>query len=211
MKTSQIIINNNSTPSEINLHLLPVNIQHNGNAKVSKYFQIEEDSELLLNGNPTLKARYRGRLLRGAIQEVPEGYSGFLFREEEHQRDAQEKGDTENKIWNNVGKFSKFTYWMREDVPSQGDSIQRCLNWLPLSKAINSPLSQEILNQQVIYGNSQNPINTNNQDQDQKEILADSTLKRKADSNETLIKEEKIDHSSTKKRKVKQEEDINND
>lgn len=49
MQSSKILIKD-SISSEINIHLLPVNIQHNGRAKVSKFFKIEEDSELLLNG-----------------------------------------------------------------------------------------------------------------------------------------------------------------
>lgn len=46
---SQIFIKGDSSP-EINLHLLPVNIQHNGKARVSQFFKIEENSEKLLNG-----------------------------------------------------------------------------------------------------------------------------------------------------------------
>jgi hypothetical protein len=202
MESPQIFINNSLISPEINLHLLPVNIQHNGNAKVTKFFKIEEDPELLMNGNPTLKAKFRGRQFRGAIQEIPEGYKGFLLREEEHQRDAQEKAE-HNKNWNNVGKFSKFTYWMREDVPSQGDSIQRCLNWLPLSKAIHSPLSHKILNQPVLYGTSNNePNNSNNQ----KEKILDTSLKRKVESKEDANKEVNGDDASVKKRKMEEEE-----
>lgn len=87
-----------------------------------------------------------------------------MFREEEHQRDGQGKfsflhycvtsqlanlahqlpeKDVQRKVWNNVGNFSKFTYWMREDLPNEGDEIQRWLNWLQLSKAIHSPLSHD--------------------------------------------------------------------
>jgi len=197
MKSPQILINNNCVSNDINLHLLPVNIQHNGNAKVSKYFKIEEDPELLLNGKPTLRAKFRGRQFRGAVQEIPEGYNGYLLREEEHQRDAQEKDEHNNKNWNNVGKFSQFTYWMREDVPSQGDSIQRCLNWLPLAAAIHSPLTKEILSQPVLYGLD---------DTNLKEKHIDTSSKRKVDQDDNAL--EKINQldSSTKKRKVEEEE-----
>lgn len=38
-----------------------------------------------------MKAKFRGRQFRGAQQQIPEGYKGFLFREDEHQRDEEGK------------------------------------------------------------------------------------------------------------------------
>lgn len=91
-----------SGPKEtgINLHHLPVQIQHTGMAKVSSFFRIEPsemkyEGMLLYSmkiympkihyagipaGKPVMEAAFRGRKLRGVNVAVPEQYNGTIFQ-----------------------------------------------------------------------------------------------------------------------------------
>lgn len=166
-----INIANTSQAPEVNVHLLPIKIARNGKANVSKFFLIEEEKEFLLKGvshcvlvlidspagQPTLKTNFRGRQLRGAKQKVPAGYTGYVFRQDDEDfgvcfwlvslniqvfpYDIEEK---HTEQWSVTGFFSEFTYWHREDAPTDGDSVQTWMNWFNLSKAINQPLDAEV-------------------------------------------------------------------
>jgi hypothetical protein len=48
---SGIIFNRDETnPKEVDIHLLPIKIAHNGKANVSQYFKYKEDNQQKFNG-----------------------------------------------------------------------------------------------------------------------------------------------------------------
>lgn len=60
------------------LHLLPCRIEHDGPAKVSTYFLVEE-SENRENATETaLEVGFRGRQLKGREISLPDNYIGAL-------------------------------------------------------------------------------------------------------------------------------------
>ena len=63
---------------------------------------------------------------------VPEGYKGITVSE-------HKKPDTETEKRNLyvTGKFSTFTYWNYDKVPSDSDAITKALEWIDIAKAVS--------------------------------------------------------------------------
>ncbi|XP_028408145.1 ribonuclease H2 subunit C-like [Dendronephthya gigantea] len=117
-----------------NIHLLPCEIQHNGEANVDKYFQCTvKDQDADQSPDQRRKeATFRGRILRGESLNVAEGYCGYILTED--RKPITEEEDRNFKVSN---KFSKFTYWNLEDTPCLNDKIRKAMQWLDISSAIH--------------------------------------------------------------------------
>ncbi|XP_043477755.1 ribonuclease H2 subunit C [Leptopilina heterotoma] len=112
------------------LHLMPCKIHGDESAKVSSYFEpyIRQEND------ECLQATFRGYLLQGKKVTVPKGYSGITFFE-------YKKPDTENterNIYSN-GKFSEFTYWNYDKIPSKNDALVAALDWIDIAEALHVP------------------------------------------------------------------------
>jgi ribonuclease H2 subunit C len=118
------------------LHLLPVQLSLNGPAPVSTYFIP------VTNSNGVLEATFRGRELKGRLVVLPAGVLGLVMRKQVREK---EKETEENTPWKIVSKFGTFHYWNREITPSEVDRPSLWLRWLPLARAIHSPLSLDDL------------------------------------------------------------------
>ncbi|XP_051900907.1 ribonuclease H2 subunit C [Pristis pectinata] len=119
------------------VHLLPVDIESDGNARVDQYFTPavqERDGELLVS--------YRGRALRGRDLPVPAGYVGLVLRE-----DREPCSDEEERTVRVKSAFSSLTYWNLETRPTADDSVVMAMTWPRSPQAIHAPSGRRMRRQ----------------------------------------------------------------
>ncbi|XP_015605875.1 ribonuclease H2 subunit C [Cephus cinctus] len=111
------------------LHLMPCKIDGDETAKVSKYFtpyisEVNDDYK---------QATFRGYPLQGRKIKVPKGYTGYTFYEYE----KPVANNTDRNLYS-TGKFSEFTYWNYDKIPSRNDALSGALDWIDIAEALHS-------------------------------------------------------------------------
>ncbi|XP_047440320.1 ribonuclease H2 subunit C [Mugil cephalus] len=112
------------------VHLLPCEIEHNGPAQVSQYF------------DATIKDRkqgktvsFRGRELKGQELSCPQGFTGLVLKE------INKPGsDQEDRTVRVTSVFDKLTYWNLETAPNSDDTVVMAMDWPELAEAIHGPV-----------------------------------------------------------------------
>lgn len=64
---------------------------------------------------------------------MPKGYSGITFFEYK----KPDTEDVERNIYSN-GKFSEFTYWNYDKIPSKNDALAAALDWIDIAEAVSN-------------------------------------------------------------------------
>ena len=69
--------------------------------------------------------------MEGKKISVPKGYTGVTFFE-------YKKPDTEGAERNiyATGKFSEFTYWNYDKIPTKNDAFISALDWIEIAEAV---------------------------------------------------------------------------
>ncbi|XP_066505048.1 ribonuclease H2 subunit C [Hoplias malabaricus] len=112
------------------LHLLPCEIEHDGPAEVSKFFTStvkEEKCERSVS--------FRGRGLKGAKVNCPQGYTGLVLKEV--QKPSSDQEDRTVKV---SSVFHNFVYWNLETSPTPDDGVVMAMAWPKLAEMIHAPV-----------------------------------------------------------------------
>jgi ribonuclease H2 subunit C len=64
--------------------------------------------------------------------QVPENLQGLIFRE-----DDKLQIDDAERVLKCKGKFSKFTYWNYDRIPSENDAYRKSLHFLKVADAVS--------------------------------------------------------------------------
>eukprot|EP00040_Diaphanoeca_grandis_P009943 m.50955 g.50955 ORF g.50955 m.50955 type:complete len:183 (-) comp21367_c1_seq1:59-607(-) len=130
------------------MHLMPCSIASQGRANVTDFFEsvirkeIDPSRSLFTNyedvtetpeTDGVLTAAFRGRRLRGSNVSIPQGFTGVVLTED---RTRRSNGNSAT-CWVPASKFSKFTLWNLEEIPTDNDPIAQALKWCELSKALH--------------------------------------------------------------------------
>jgi hypothetical protein len=84
--------------------------------------------------------------LRGKEQEVPETYTGVIFREQEQEGALSvSEEETTTRYWKVGGTFDRLTYWLREESPHDNDYMHQWLHWTQVAPAIHQQLTPEVM------------------------------------------------------------------
>ncbi|KAJ7371132.1 Ribonuclease H2 subunit C [Desmophyllum pertusum] len=125
-----------SCPESNRVHLMACEIEHDGEAPVSSYFDktVREDgtSSGVQDGEKALSASFRGRDLKGCVVNLPAGYTGYVMKE-----DKRPFTDEEDREMKATHKFSQFTYWNLETPPSNNDAITKAMQWINIASALH--------------------------------------------------------------------------
>ncbi|XP_014233717.1 ribonuclease H2 subunit C [Trichogramma pretiosum] len=111
------------------LHSIPCKIHTDDTANVETYFKpYIQNTE-----GDNLKSSFRGHPLEGKKIPVPKGYMGVTFFEYK----KPETDDAERNIYA-TGRFSEFTYWNYDKVPTKNDPFISALDWIDIAEALHS-------------------------------------------------------------------------
>ncbi|EGC35365.1 hypothetical protein DICPUDRAFT_21106, partial [Dictyostelium purpureum] len=165
-----IIKFNKNDPSieETNIQHLPFNLLYNGFARVSNYLKVSEKQSSI--GNKThLYSAFRGVKLVGEKLEVPEGFQGYIFRDEnqdsiednDHVDNKEHDSAPVNKQWEAISKFNDLTYWNRETIPSDFDKPVQALKSLNILAMVNKEISIEDIENEVNSNKENNKGSSN--------------------------------------------------
>ncbi|CAG8493609.1 11325_t:CDS:2 [Scutellospora calospora] len=132
--------------SEIQVHQLPCNINHNGKANIENYFLVNalddktnQDIYTLMdeptNPKETLyETFFRGRRLIGKDVILDDEYEGCIFKESLH------KSNEEMRNWETSLKFNSFMVWEHNTIPQPSNNrLLSSLDWLEVSNAVHEP------------------------------------------------------------------------
>ncbi|XP_066574914.1 ribonuclease H2 subunit C isoform X2 [Amia ocellicauda] len=112
------------------IHLLPCEIEHDGQASVSRYF-----TPAIRESKSEMNTTFRGRGLKGQEVRCPPGYSGLVFKE-----DHKPVSEEEERSLRVRSVFSKITYWNLETPPSSDDGVVMAMSWPAIAEAIHGPV-----------------------------------------------------------------------
>lgn len=125
-----------SCPETKRVHLMACEVDHDGEASVSSYFDTsvreEGKNSGVQNGDTALSASFRGRSLKGSVINLPAGYTGYVMKEEK-----RPFTDEEDRVIKATHKFSQFTYWNLETPPSNNDAIVKAMQWINIASALH--------------------------------------------------------------------------
>ncbi|VDK20828.1 unnamed protein product [Anisakis simplex] len=152
----KVVLNQVSSASEkcaSQIHLLPCHLGYTGGANVQAYFQREKVDE---NGNEI--STFRGHLLNGSVQKLPDGYKMFVVKER-----FNNKGETEcdfdpirypvdqffiqhepqeintlfiggeQQVFDAEASTSDFMLWEYDRKPSERNPLPRAINFLRIA------------------------------------------------------------------------------
>jgi ribonuclease H2 subunit C len=110
-------------------HHLPCKIDHNGDAKVSNFFIVDQETEEQAAAKSTsyFKSTLRGRGLQGCEMDLENrfGYSAIAIKKNDGRWELDEKADT-------------FTVWCHDQRPSYLNSITMSApGWIELANSIH--------------------------------------------------------------------------
>ncbi|XP_051932653.1 ribonuclease H2 subunit C isoform X1 [Hippocampus zosterae] len=138
------------------LHLIPCEIEHNGPAQISQYFNAAMKDrkhgtenrrdlcdycmyffcmslDLACMFPITEKTiSFRGRGLKGQELICPQGYTGLVLKELN-----KPSSDQEDRILKVSCVFDKLTYWNLENPPNSDDAVVMAMDWPELAEAIH--------------------------------------------------------------------------
>lgn len=134
IRISQAALTNCSETKRV--HLMACEVDHDGEAQVSNYFDptVRDEGTIsgVQNGESALSASFRGRSLKGCVLNVPAGYTGFVMKE-----GRRPITDEEDRVMKPIHKFSQFTYWNLETPPSNNDAIVKAMQWINIASALH--------------------------------------------------------------------------
>ncbi|KAL6067458.1 hypothetical protein QOT17_008857 [Balamuthia mandrillaris] len=148
----------NDAPFVSRLELLPCTIHEDvKDAPIDSYFRIEEaysdsatssasssSSSSSLSGGSIKRSCFRGIELLGQRLNLPPSCSGWIVAEKEvDEWDVRSAASNNNKEWIVAGRFSSFTYWNRETLPSEQDLPPQWMMWTRLANSIHKPVTKE--------------------------------------------------------------------
>ncbi len=107
------------------MHLLPCDIDYNGPAPVTSYFQISEGKRR----NDEMTAHFRGHELIGKKVKLPEKITGLNVTQDMRNQSKELK-------WAVVGEFKEINVW-QHDVAPDVNQIEECLDWFELASAVS--------------------------------------------------------------------------
>jgi hypothetical protein len=105
------------------MHLLPCNIEFDGTAPVSSYFQISEGKR------EQMIAHFRGRELVGRKLKLPDGVIGLNAVQ-----DTRKQSDNIN--WEITGNFDEVNVW-QHDIAMDLTQINESLEWFELAESVS--------------------------------------------------------------------------
>ncbi|XP_041037979.1 ribonuclease H2 subunit C isoform X1 [Carcharodon carcharias] len=120
-------------PPRDGLHLLPAEIESDGDANVHQYF-----TAAIQEREGEMQVSFRGRALRGRDLPVPLGYVGLVLKED-HEPCLEE----EDRRLRVKSAFSSMTYWNLETPPTADDSVVMVMSWTQLAEAIHGPVEDQ--------------------------------------------------------------------
>jgi hypothetical protein len=126
-------IKNESEAAAQPIHILPCEIDHTGEAKVSEYFQGDDEQWATFRGHPihsteiTLPNGYAMNVLKGKISP----YSLPFFSE----RDVDEFENVEQQIHFVESKQNELISWERDEVSKFSSDLQKTLDFLTVAEA----------------------------------------------------------------------------
>ncbi|XP_062332120.1 ribonuclease H2 subunit C [Osmerus eperlanus] len=109
------------------VHLLPCEVEHNGPAEVSQYF-----NSAIKDRKHEKTVSFRGRGLKGQEVSCPQGYTGVVLRETN-----KPGSDQEDRTVKVTSVFHNFTYWNLETPPNSDDGVVTSMVWPELAEAIH--------------------------------------------------------------------------
>lgn len=112
------------------VHMLPFEVEHNGEANVDQYF-----TPTIQTKNSEMLVSFRGRSLKGEEVTIPKGYVGLVLKE-----DHKPYSEEEDRTVRIKSTFSTFTRWNLETSPNPDDSVMMALAWPELAEAIHTPV-----------------------------------------------------------------------
>lgn len=118
-----------TSEKEAVLHLIPCEIHGDEPALVSSYFT----PYIRKKDDEHLTTSFRGYPLEGRTVSLPQGYVGFVL----HETKNLESESSERNLFA-TGKFSKFTYWNYDKLPSKNDALVAALEWIDIAEALHS-------------------------------------------------------------------------
>eukprot|EP00276_Gloeochaete_wittrockiana_P000988 CAMPEP_0184673514 /NCGR_PEP_ID=MMETSP0308-20130426/86723_1 /TAXON_ID=38269 /ORGANISM="Gloeochaete witrockiana, Strain SAG 46.84" /LENGTH=219 /DNA_ID=CAMNT_0027121011 /DNA_START=1267 /DNA_END=1927 /DNA_ORIENTATION=+ len=162
---------------------LAVSDQDDGNAAVGTYFHVEEVREPGKTQEQEydyLESSFRGRLLRGQKVTVPSEFKGVVaaFRPQEDVHAAPQDDDLDAEEIEAVptsmarqdmiieDRFSSFTYWNHDLVPSESDITRRGLQWLEMFHSVHDPVTEEDIKKEMVSQASETSLNDSDKDKD---------------------------------------------
>ncbi|KAM9956931.1 hypothetical protein ACTFIR_003666 [Dictyostelium discoideum] len=157
----RIIKDDPSLEEDINLQRLPFSIGYNGFAKVSNYFQVTDKPATTTTTTTTpsaddkkyLYSSFRGIQLIGEKIKIPNGFDGYVFRDDDEQ-------DNNSRKWEPISKFNELTYWNREIVPSDFDKQIQAFKSLNIQSMVNKEITQEDIENEIKSGKINNQGNS---------------------------------------------------
>ncbi|CAH2083297.1 unnamed protein product [Euphydryas editha] len=109
-------------------HYIPCNIEEDGHANVSKYFE----PYVTDNGDGELTATFRGHHLDGVKMNLPDGYRAIVVTESK--RPLAEDADRKFQV---AGGFKELYYWNWDKKPSKNDNLFRAMDWIDIAEAVS--------------------------------------------------------------------------
>lgn len=103
------------------IHSIPCRVEYNGPAKVSMYF-IRENL-----GDDTELATFRGRILNGVRQQLPEGYRLYTAVEKE-EKDS-------NRVFELTGSAGTFMRWEYDRSANYQSPLAQAINYVSAADA----------------------------------------------------------------------------
>ncbi|XP_077588823.1 ribonuclease H2 subunit C isoform X2 [Stigmatopora nigra] len=108
------------------LHLIPCEIEHNGPAHISQFF-----NAAIKDRKHEKTVSLRGRGLKGQEVNCPQGYTGMVLREIN-----KPSSDQEDRTLTMSSLFDKVTYWNLETPPNSDDAVVMAMDWPELAEAV---------------------------------------------------------------------------
>uniref|UniRef100_H3BX66 Ribonuclease H2, subunit C n=1 Tax=Tetraodon nigroviridis TaxID=99883 RepID=H3BX66_TETNG len=119
-----------SDAQRVPVHLMPCEIEHNGPAQVSQYFNAATK-----DCKQEKTVSFRGRGLMGQELCCPQGYTGMVLKEMN-----KPGSDQEDRTVKVTSVFDKMTYWNLETPPNPDDRVVMAMDWPELAEAIHGPV-----------------------------------------------------------------------
>ncbi|GBF90693.1 hypothetical protein Rsub_02993 [Raphidocelis subcapitata] len=133
------------------VHWLPIKTSHSGPCNVEEFFQPREVEECSASGSQALEAHIRGRLLKGCVRKLPEGFSGVVLAPSAPSATAS----ADDREWASTATFGSVTYWNHDTAPAASDWQARAIDWLVLADKVQAPVSLEAVEAELARGDAQ--------------------------------------------------------
>lgn len=79
---------------------------------------------------------FRGHPLEGQKIKVPNGYSGFILKE-------NKQWSSDEKELKATGTFKEFVAWNWDKTPSEDDKVVKALDWISVANILHKPVTED--------------------------------------------------------------------